>query len=185
MDSRAASVTQPADADRSTRLILSFGTADEARRWAEVNDSVMGGLSQSKLVFTPSGTALFQGNVSLENYGGFASVRTYPYPYQLGGYEGMALRVRGDGHRYRLRFRIDANYDGIAYQASFDTVPDEWCVIRVPFADCKPTFRGLRVPSAPPLDSRLIQQIGFMIADKQEGFFKLEIDWVKAYSLAR
>ena len=164
-------------------LILSFDTADEATRWVRVNDGVMGGLSESELVFTPSGTAFFQGNVSLENYGGFASVRTVPYPYQLGGYEGVALCMRGDGHRYRLRFRTDANHDGIAYQASFDTFPDDWRVVRIRFADCTPTFRGQRVPDAPPLDSSLIQQIGFMIADKQQGPFQLELDWVKAYKV--
>ena len=171
--------------NKETKLILSFDTAYETKRWTRANDGVMGGLSQSELVFTSSGTALFQGNVSLENYGGFASVRTSPYPYQLGGYEGIVLRVRGDGHRYRLRFRTDASYDGVAYQASFDTVTDDWRVIYVRFADCMPTFRGRRVSNAPSLDGRLIQQIGFMIADKQEGPFQLEIDWVKAYKPAK
>jgi NADH dehydrogenase [ubiquinone] 1 alpha subcomplex assembly factor 1 len=171
--------------NKETKLILSFDTADETKRWARVNDGVMGGLSQSELVFTSSGTALFHGTVSLENYGGFASVRTSPYPYQLGGYEGVALRVRGDGHRYRLRFRTDDSYDGVAYQASFDTVTHDWRVIHIRFSDCMPTFRGRRVSNAPSLDSRLIQQIGFMIADKQEGPFQLEIDWVKAYKPAK
>jgi hypothetical protein len=170
--------------NKETKLILSFDTADETKRWVRVNDRVMGGLSQSELVFTSSGTALFQGNVSMQNYGGFASVRTSPYPYQLGGYEGVVLRVRGDGHRYRLRFRTDANLDGIAYQASFETVPDDWRVIHVRFSDCVATFRGRQVPNAPTLDGRLVQQIGFMIADKQEGSFLLEIDWVKAYKPA-
>ncbi len=163
------------------KLVLGFGSEDEAQRWVIVNDGVMGGLSHSRLTVTPGGTAVFQGKVSLENYGGFASVRTRPYPYQLGGYEGVVLRVRGDGHRYQLRFRTDANYDGVAYQASFDTVPDEWRVIRVRFAECTPTFRGRRVLGAPPLDGEMIQQIGFLIADKQAGPFRLEIDWVKAY----
>ena len=89
--------------------------------------------------------------------------------------------VDEDGHRYRLRFRTDDGYDGVAYQASFDTVTDNWRVIHVRFSDCMPTFRGRRVSNAPSLDGRLIQQIGFMIADKQEGPFRLEIDWVKAY----
>ena len=166
---------------RSEQLVLSFDSAADSHRWASVNDGVMGGLSQSTLVFTSSGTALFSGTVSLENYGGFASVRTLPYPYRLGGYEGLSLRVRGDGHRYQLRLRTDAHLDGIAYQAGFDTVPDDWRAIRIRFADCTPTFRGRRVPDAPPLDGRLIEQIGFMIADKQEGRFQLEIDWIKAY----
>jgi monofunctional biosynthetic peptidoglycan transglycosylase len=175
---------QSADIGPREKLILSFDNTDDVNRWVRVNDGVMGGLSQSELVFTPGGTAVFQGNVSLENYGGFASVRTHPYPYQIGGYEGVALRVRGDGHRYQLRFRTDANYDGMAYQASFATVPDEWRVIRVRFADCTPTFRGRQVPNASPLDSHRIQQIGFLIADKQRGPFRLEVDWIKAYEAA-
>jgi NADH dehydrogenase [ubiquinone] 1 alpha subcomplex assembly factor 1 len=161
--------------------VLRFEREDEAQRWVIVNDGVMGGLSQSELIVTPGGTAVFQGKVSLENYGGFASVRSRPYPYQLRGYEGVVLRVRGDGHRYQLRFRTDANYDGVAYQAGFDTVPGEWRVIRVRFAECAPTYRGRQVPGAPPLAGEMIQQIGFLIADKQEGPFRLEIDWVKAY----
>ena len=169
---------------KENKLILSFDTADEAKQWTRVNDRVMGGLSKSELVFTSSGTALFRGNVSLENYGGFASVRTSPYPYQLGGYEGVALRVRGDGHCYQLRFRTDANLAGIAYRAGFDTVPNDWRVISIRFSDCIPTFRGRQVPNAPLLDGRLVQQIGFMIADKQKGLFQLEIDWVKAYKPA-
>ena len=71
--------------------------------------------------------------------------------------------------------------DGIAYQAGFDTVPDDWRAIRIRFADCRPTFRGRRMPDAPPLDGQLIQQIGFMIADRQQGRFQLENDWIRAY----
>ena len=169
---------------QAEKLILRFDAAADVDRWTSVNDVVMGGLSRSELVLTSRGTALFRGNVSLENYGGFASVRTSPYPYRLGGSEGVVLRVRGDGQRYQLRFRTDANWDGVAYQAGFDTVPDDWRLIRIRFADCTPIFRGRRVPDAPSLDGRLIQQIGLLIADKQAGPFQLEIDWIKAYKRA-
>jgi hypothetical protein len=32
-----------------------------------------------------------------------------------------------------------------------------------------------------PLSSEKIQQLGFLIGDKQTGRFRLEIDWIKAY----
>ena len=63
-------------------------------------------------------------------------------------------------------------------------MPDQWLLVRIPFADCRPTFRGRRVPDAPPLDGDLIEQIGLMIADKQGGAFQLEVDWIKAYKRA-
>ena len=162
------------------RIILSFA-ADEVSQWVKVNDSVMGGISQSEIRFTAENTALFEGTVSLENYGGFASVRTHPRPHQLGGYDGLTLRVRGDGKRYKLRLRTIASFDGIAYQSDFDTQPGVWITLQVPFAAFVPVYRGRTLADVPALNPAEIQQIGFLIADKQQGLFRLEIDWIKAY----
>ena len=48
------------------------------------------------------------------------------------------------------------------------------------FDDFAPTFRGRRVPHAPNLTGDMVHQIGFMIADKKAGPFKLEVDWIAA-----
>jgi monofunctional biosynthetic peptidoglycan transglycosylase len=141
----------------------------------------MGGLSQSTLTLTQEGTAVFAGFLSLANNGGFASVRTYPYAFGLGEYEGVAFRVRGDGRGYKLRLRGDDRLDGPAYEADFETVVDTWVTVQVPFADLQPTFRGRRLRNMPALEGAAVRQIGFMVADKQEGPFRLEIDWIKAY----
>jgi monofunctional biosynthetic peptidoglycan transglycosylase len=162
-------------------LLHDFRGQDEAARWRKVNDVVMGGLSQSEMVFTSRDTAIFRGRVSLENYGGFASVRTTPQDYDVGGDEGLVVRVKGDGHRFRLRLRTNDRFDGPAYQVDFDTVADAWITVRAPFSAFVPTFRGRPLRDAPPLDSAQIRQIGFLIADKQAGPFQLEIDWISAY----
>jgi monofunctional biosynthetic peptidoglycan transglycosylase len=141
----------------------------------------MGGISHSEMRFTAENTALFEGTVSLENYGGFASVRTHPRPYQLGGYDGLILRVRGDGKRYKLRLRTNASFDGIAYQSDFDTQPDVWITLQVPFAAFVPVYRGRTLTGVPALNPAEIQQFGFLIADKQQGPFRLEIDWIGTY----
>lgn len=163
------------------KMLLDFRTPDEVRRWEIVNDVVMGGVSQSRMEITADRTAVFQGEVSLENYGGFASIRTSPQDFQLGGFEGIVIRVRGDGKRYRLRLRTDALHEGIAYQAVFETVPGQWTVATLPFRDFIAVYRGQVVPDAPPLELGRIRRIGLMIADKQQGPFRLEIDWIKAY----
>ena len=87
----------------------------------------------------------------------------------LSEYDGLAVRVLGDGKRYRLRLRSEDRSDAVAYQATFDTAGDVWQVVEIPFASFLPTFRGRTPRDAPPLDISKIRQIGFMIADKQEG----------------
>ena len=167
--------------EESEKMIYDFDNRDQVQNWLIVNDGVMGGVSQSEMILTPAGTAIFRGSVSLDNNGGFASVRTYPTAYQLAGYDGLSLRIKGDGQPYKLRLRTDNSLDGIAYQATFQTQPDTWLDIRVPFAEFVPVYRGFIVSDAPKLDPVRIAQIGFMISNKQAGPFELEIDWIKAY----
>jgi hypothetical protein len=80
-----------------------------------------------------------------------------------------------------LRLRADDRLDGPAYEASFRTEADTWITVQIPFADLRPTFRGRLLRNRPALTGPAVRQIGFMIADKQEGTFRLEIDWIKAY----
>lgn len=163
------------------KILFDFSSETRAGRWMIFNDGVMGGLSQSGLQLTNQGTAVFQGTLSLENYGGFASVRSVPYRFEMAGYSGISLRVLGDGRKYMLRLRTDAKTDGPAYQAEFDTIANQWITVNIPFQDAEPTFRGRRLSSLPTLAGKQITQIGLMLADKQEGSFRLEVDWIRAY----
>ena len=53
---------------------FSDANAEEILRWRVINDDVMGGLSQSRIELSPASTALFSGQLALENNGGFASI---------------------------------------------------------------------------------------------------------------
>ena len=66
------------------KMIFDFGIPGELDAWYVLNDTVMGGRSQSRIVAAAEGTVAFAGVVSLENYGGFASVRTTPQARDLG-----------------------------------------------------------------------------------------------------
>ena len=59
-------------------------------------------------------------------------------------------------------------------------VEDEWLELRIPFTEFWPNWRGMRLPG-PPLDKPAIDALGIMIYDKQDGDFKLEVDWIKSY----
>ena len=157
---------------------------DDRGEWYVINDVVMGGLSQSTIQLTGRKTGVFAGTLSMENNGGFASVRIGMGPRDLSPYAGLEIRVRGDGRSYQLRLRTDEGFDGIAYRAHFETREGEWITTRIPFDNFLPTFRGRTLNDAPALDRSGIHQLGFLLADKKPGSFSLEIDFVRAYESA-
>lgn len=148
--------------------------------WQIINDGVMGGLSSSRFTLEKD-LARFEGSVSLENNGGFASIRSRPRDRDVSPFQGILLRVRGDGKRYTLRLRNTSALDGISYQTHFTTVPDQWIMVRLPFEAFQPVFRGRLVRNAEPLDLKSVKTFGVLIADRQAGEFRLEIAWIKAY----
>ena len=161
-------------------IILNFDSPTTSGDWVTVDDVVMGAVSNSKFIINPDGIATFSGTVSPENNGGFASART-SIENEFKDYEGVVIRVKGDGNIYSLRFRTDINFDGISYQAKFKTEFGEWNEYKIPFSDFKPTFRGNTLSNKPKLESKDIKQIGILISDKQFGKFELNIDWIKFY----
>jgi hypothetical protein len=158
--------------------LLNFDTPDSVLGWTSIDDVVMGGISCSKLNFNPDGHAEFTGEVSLENNGGFASVRSAPRNYSGINAEKLCLYILGDGHRYKLNLRMDNSLEGINYQALFQP-QKEWSEFTFNYDDFKPCRRG-RLVAAPPLDLSRIHQISFMIAERQAGTFALFIRWLHA-----
>jgi NADH dehydrogenase [ubiquinone] 1 alpha subcomplex assembly factor 1 len=170
-------------ATENTKVIVDFSDPAEISRWRSVNDEVMGGVSSGGIKAVDP-TAVFEGTISLENNGGFASVRTASRDFALAGVEGFIIRVRGDGKDYKLTARTDDAFDGVMYQATFETEEGQWREIRIPLADFTPTYHGRVLPDRPPLDGGKVRGIGFLISDAQEGPFRLEIAAVKAFSAA-
>ncbi len=152
--------------------------SDEAERWRGVDDTVMGGVSEGEFYVTQQDTGVFRGTLSLENNGGFSSARRASGDYDFSNASELSLRVKGDGRRYQVRVQT-ADAEDISYRATFATA-GEWQVVDVSFSEFEPVFRGRIVSDAPPLNAAAIEQIGFLIADKKEGEFKLEVDWIRA-----
>ncbi len=166
----------------STELTLfQYNSPKEVDSWRIVNDGVMGGLSKSHVEYLKDVSCMrFMGYVSLENYGGFASTRSQPKDFQLSSYKGIKIRLKGDGKRYKFRIRTNDNFDGMAYSIDFQTKANEWSTHSFLFAEMNATFRGRVFKDHPPIQPEAIRQLGFLIADKQKGNFKLDIDWIKA-----
>ena len=157
-------------------VLASFDSDDgSVLQWGVVNDTVMGGRSTSQFSVN-NGALHFTGKLNL-NGGGFASIRSIPQRMNLGPFEGLKVRIRGDGRSYQMRLMTGRR--SVAYRAEFETVADQWRDIILPFSDFVATWRGQRV-QARPLDLRSIQSVGVMIADNLNGPFALEIDSIEA-----
>jgi hypothetical protein len=169
--------------DQSEISIIDFSNTSAAY-WQIVNDSVMGGISRSAFQLHDEGYAIFSGIVSLENNGGFASVRARSAaPADLSGFEGLSVRVLGDGKTYCLRVKTVKNgrITPYSYEARFDTRPGVWQTHKLPYSEFKPVFRGRGVRGNPELNTDAVIELGFMIQDGQEGPFRLAVSDISVY----
>ena len=145
--------------------------------WRIVNDGVMGGISKSNIYLNEANNIIFAGNVSLENNGGFASIRMGFDGTQLKETSIFLLRVKGDGNIYKFRLNMNGSYAN--YSADFKTLKDQWMDIEIPIENFKPYYFG-RSTRAPRLKVHKVNSLGVLISDKQAGNFALEIEYIKA-----
>ncbi|MFM9180076.1 MAG: CIA30 family protein, partial [Phycisphaerales bacterium] len=148
--------------------------------WQTVLDGVMGGLSTGRIAEGDGGTLRFSGELSLENNGGFSQIRTSIPEGTFAGTTGLALRVKGDGRTYQCdirssRLRLMAG----GYQKTFKTKAGEWTEVEIPFDQCVANSFGQRMRNAPELDPASIESVGITLADKNEGPFAIEVDWIR------
>ena len=155
------------------KAVYDFSENSSLRNWRVIDDGVMGGRSQGSLRINFEGHGVFSGFVSLENYGGFSSIRYNTEPVNVSGYNFISIRVFGDNKDYQLRIKSDY-YDRHVYSKSF-FVKNEWQEISIPLDQMKPQFRGrkLRMKN---FNEKSIVEIGILIGNKVEENFTLFID---------
>ena len=167
-------------ADKS---VASFDNEDSLKSWISVNDSVMGGVSKGGFSRSADGTLLFNGELSLDNNGGFASIRMKPSELDLAGTAGVIIKARGDGRTYWVDLRLADQMSASSYRAYLKTTAGEWQETTIPFTEFKLQAFGQNLPSKE-INPKLINSVGFTIADKKEGKFELELAYVKATNTA-
>lgn len=155
--------------------LFAFTDPNAASAWHAIDDRVMGGISRSTLRHDPAGHAVFEGTVSLEQNGGFASVRSSPDERGLVGAQACLIELRGDNKQFKLSLLTDDGFDSLNYQASFAPKGSDWQTLHLPLADFRASFRGREVTGAQRLDPARIRQVGLMIAARQAGPFALDI----------
>ena len=153
---------------------MDFSNPNTLRDSWIVNDGVMGGVSQSSLRQDVDGM-FFEGLVSLENNGGFASMRSsvrFPQGTQL-----IELIAKGDGKRYKLVLRTELA-PRVTYVADFIALPT-WQTYRFNLSQFKSTFRGRDV-NAPTLSFSNVIDFGILISNNQAGSFAIQLKTLKS-----
>ncbi|MFZ4731944.1 MAG: CIA30 family protein [Pirellulales bacterium] len=159
--------------------LLDFAAPEATRNWQAVNDGVMGGVSEGRFRITDAHTLAFSGNLSLENNGGFASVRTRPMPLGIRPGDTLVIRVKGDGREYMVNLYTKSRRTAFSYRVALPTEKEQWSEVHLPLDRFEPTSFGRVVAGMGPVDPDQINGFGLMLADKQPGPFRLEVEWVK------
>ena len=168
--------------DGAELTFADFASAQAGPGWYVVNDNVMGGRSEGGFRIE-DGALYFAGRTNTDG-GGFSSIRTESVQLDLSTYDGIRLRVKGDGRRYTWRLTTDARWRGreVAYWAEFDTDEGAWSTVDIPFSRFVPQFRGTQL-DGPELNTGEITGMGLMIYDKLDGTFDLRLESVAAYQV--
>jgi hypothetical protein len=160
----------------NTITLFDFTKESDIVNWKIVDDGVMGGLSSSTFFVDKAGNGIFKGSVSLENNGGFCSVRYFFKPTTLKNQKTFSIRLKGDGKKYQFRVKSKVS-DYYSYIYEFQTT-SEWQTVEIPITEMYASFRG-RTLNLPNYDGASLEEIAFLIGNKQNENFQLMIDTIE------
>ncbi|WP_194242687.1 CIA30 family protein [Gimesia benthica] len=160
------------------RNLFTFDKPGSAKQWQTINDGVMGGRSDGRFKINDDRNLEFYGTLSLENNGGFASVRARNSNLLLKDDDVIVVRIKGDGREYKFNVYDQPNLGGFSFRQSFKTKKNEWIEVELPVSNFVATWRG-RVYPDQKLDPANASGLGFLLGDKKAGDFKLEVKWIK------
>ncbi|HAL92219.1 MAG TPA: CIA30 family protein [Verrucomicrobia bacterium] len=155
------------------QTLFQFSQGATLRGWEVEDDAVMGGRSKGRLSLNEAGNAVFAGDVSLENDGGFSSVQYDFGPIDASAYRAIVLGLKGDGKRYQLRVDSEKKAPH-SYACDFQTSGD-WQTVEIPFADLAAIRHGDRL-DLPPYPGQTLARLQILIGNDTPESFQLEID---------
>ncbi len=158
---------------QTTMTLFNFNSKSNINNWRIVNDVVMGGRSNGEFSINKNENGFFKGYVSLENNGGFSMLEYAFDTKDVSRFSKTIIKLKGDGKTYQFRIKTN-NIDSYSYIKSF-TTNGEWQLIEIPFNTMHPAFRGRKL-DAPNYPGKQAEMIAFLIGNKKNEAFKLEID---------
>lgn len=160
----------------NSQLIFNFNHNTNISDWKIVDDVVMGGRSNGTFKIDSDGNGVFSGDVSLENNGGFSSVRYQFEKINTTKDSKVIIRLKGDGKEYQFRIKNNRN-TYYSYITNFKTNGD-WENIIINLKDLYPSFRG-QTMNISNFTGNSIEEIVFLIGNKKNESFNLILDKIE------
>ena len=160
-------------------LKIDFGKKKSGRNWRVVNDGVMGGLSEGDAVLTDN-SILFKGKVSLDNNGGFSSLRSNFSRKALANYDQVKIRYRSDGITLAMTLSVSRRWYIPNYKTSLVSTGGAWETKVINLKDFRKHYIGK--PMNEMMSDEALNQVirlGFITDEKKYGDFEFEIDYIE------
>ncbi|MGB0347251.1 MAG: CIA30 family protein [Balneolaceae bacterium] len=166
---------------KSGVLNIDFGAEKDGRNWRIINDGVMGGISIGQAGLDEN-SLLFVGQLSFENNGGFASLRSNRMNLDLSDAEFIEIKYRLDGIKFSFMFEQYSRFWQPYYSYPLQITEGEWVTKIIPVESLQETrmseYTGRSFDKE---NARSFFRIGFISDDKKDERFELEIDYISIY----
>ena len=163
----------------ASTLHIDFGIENKDSSWFVLNDGVMGGRSGATVNYLED-SFVFKGVVSLENNGGFASIRSNFSTFKLGEFKTVEIRYKLSGIDFALTLANSKRWYNPNYKANLKTTQGQWQVITLNLLDFKQYQVGRATGYTINTDTLdQIIRLGFISNQKRAETFELEVDYIK------
>jgi hypothetical protein len=160
---------------------IEFGNStNRTSNWAILSDNVMGGVSEGQIEYGSNSVTL-KGNVSLENRGGFVSIKSKFGNLDLSAFKMVKIRFRSSLQKYAFTLENSRRWYEPAYKHDFNAKEiNKWETITLNLDDFAEEVIGR--PTGNKTDKSILEnilRIGISTNEKREGPFQLEIESIE------
>lgn len=172
----------------SAKPLITFDSPEAVGLFRLMTDADMGGKSTASWRFDPDlRCGVFEGTLDLTpaanvSNSGFAAVVLREGslgPWDLEDYDALAVRARSDGRIYVTNLRAPSVIEDDLWQAYTVGARGEAADIVLPFSRFIATHRGF-VEGQIALDTRTVESLGVLMAERRDGPFRLELHSISA-----
>ncbi|XP_018421545.1 PREDICTED: complex I intermediate-associated protein 30, mitochondrial [Nanorana parkeri] len=185
-----------------TTVLWNFRSPEDLQKWIVSTDMEIGGKSQASLNLGRNNqTALFSGVLNSEvprdgetTSSGFCTLRARPRKGAFGrtlhndwsNFNTLHLRIRGDGRPWMVNIQSETyfslQWDDLYHYFLYTRGGPYWQDVKIPLSKFFMSSRGRVQDGQYPLWPDKVTTLGFTIADRADGPFQLEIDFIGLYN---
>ena len=156
---------------------IEFGkAAGRTSNWGILSDNVMGGISEAAMQYENTAVVI-KGNVSLQNRGGFVSIKSGWGKLNLSSFKVVKITFRSTSQQYAFTLENSRRWYEPAYKHSFGaTKINTWETVSLKLDDF--TEESIGTPTGNKVSGAILEnviRIGISTNEKREGLFNWKL----------